>query len=31
MVGDIDYTILRNSTDGKKLTEKEFKYCEMTY
>lgn len=28
MVGDIDYTILRNSVDGKKLTEKEFKYCE---
>ena len=28
MVGDIDYAILRNSTDGKKLTEKEFKYCE---
>lgn len=28
MVGDIDYTILRNSTDGKKLTDKEMKYCE---
>lgn len=28
MVGDIDYTILRNSFDGKNLTEKEQKYCE---
>ena len=28
MVGDIDYTILRNSTDGKNLTDKEMKYCE---
>lgn len=28
MVGDIDYTILRNSTDGKNLTDKEKKYCE---
>lgn len=28
MVGDIDYTILRNSFDGKNLTEKELKYCE---
>lgn len=28
MVGDIDYTILRNATDGKKLTDKEMKYCE---
>lgn len=28
MVGDIDYTILRNSTDGQNLTEKELKYCE---
>lgn len=28
MVGDIDYTILRNATDGKNLTDKEKKYCE---
>ena len=28
MVGDIDYTILRNATDGKHLTPKEMKYCE---
>lgn len=28
MVGDIDYTILRNATDGKNLTDKEMKYCE---
>lgn len=28
MVGDINYTILRNSTDGKNLTDKEMKYCE---
>lgn len=28
MVGDIDYTILRNATDGKNLTTKELKYCE---
>ena len=28
MVGDIDYMILRNSFDGKNLTEKEQKYCE---
>ena len=28
MVGDIDYTILRNTTDGKNLTDKEMKYCE---
>ncbi len=28
MVEDIDYTILRNSTDGKNLTDKEMKYCE---
>lgn len=28
MVGDIDYTILRNVTDGKNLTTKELKYCE---
>ena len=28
MVGDIDYTVLRNSTDGKNLTDKEMKYCE---
>lgn len=28
MVGDIDYTILRNATDGKYLTDKEMKYCE---
>lgn len=28
MVGDIDYTILRNATDGKHLTLKEMKYCE---
>lgn len=28
MVGDIDYTILRNYTDGKNLTDKEKKYCE---
>ena len=28
MVGDIDYTILRNTTDGKNLTTKELKYCE---
>lgn len=28
MVGDIDYTKLRNSIDGQNLTEKELKYCE---
>ena len=28
MVGDIDYTVLRNTTDGKNLTTKELKYCE---
>lgn len=28
MVGDIDYTILRNATDGKNLSDKEKKYCE---
>lgn len=28
MEGDIDYTILRNATDGKNLTDKEMKYCE---
>lgn len=28
MVGDIDYTLPRNTTDGKHLTEKEMKYCE---
>lgn len=28
MVGDIDYTVLRNATDGKNLTDKEKKYCE---
>lgn len=28
MVGDIDYTVLRNTTDGKNLTDKEMKYCE---
>lgn len=28
MVGDIDYTVLRNTTDGKNLTDKEKKYCE---
>lgn len=28
MIGDIDYRILRNSTDGKNLTDKEMKYCE---
>lgn len=28
MVGDIDYSVLRNTTDGKNLTTKELKYCE---
>lgn len=28
MVGDIDYKVLRNTTDGKNLTTKELKYCE---
>lgn len=28
MVGDIDYSILRNATDGQNLTDKEKKYCE---
>ena len=28
MVGGIDYTVLRNTTDGKNLTTKELKYCE---
>lgn len=28
MVGDIDYSIQRNSEDGKHMTEKEYKYCE---
>lgn len=28
MIGDIDYTLLRNATDGKNLKPKELKYCE---